>query len=185
MSENYKFYNPDGVYFVSFSVVNWLDVFVDDHYIDILLEILHYCQKEKGMEIYAWCIMTNHVHLVFRSTGRILPGKLLGDFKRYTSKRIVKVIKSARIDNTHRRFLHTFKEAAQKSSNVGHYKFWRNGNHPIESWSKKFVSQKIRYVHNNPVDAGYVCRPEDWKYSSARDYAGEKGLLNDVVVVSI
>ncbi len=65
MSRNYKFNNPIGVYFVSFAVVQWIDVFTRNEYKDILPESLRYCQQEKVMEIYAWCIMSNHVHLIF------------------------------------------------------------------------------------------------------------------------
>src|SRR5690606_3303253 len=67
MSRNYKFHNSEGLYFVSFAVVEWLDVFTRNGYKDILLDSLSFCQKEKGMEIISWCIMTNHVHLIFRS----------------------------------------------------------------------------------------------------------------------
>ena len=55
----------------------------------------------------------------------------------------------------------------------------------VAKCSNKVISEKIRYVHNNPVDAGMVFRPEDYMYSSAVDYSGEKGLLQDVVIVSI
>jgi REP element-mobilizing transposase RayT len=67
MSRNYKFHNPEGLYFISFAVVGWLDVFTRNEYKDLFLESLEYCQKNKGLEIHAWCIMSNHVHLVFRS----------------------------------------------------------------------------------------------------------------------
>src|SRR5690606_37043265 len=92
MSRNYKFHNPDAAYFVSFAVVDWLDVFTRNEYKNILIDSLNFCQREKGMEIYAWCIMTNHVHLVFRSTTSYKPELLLGDFKRFTSRAIVKAI---------------------------------------------------------------------------------------------
>lgn len=81
--------------------------------------------------------------------------------------------------------LKAFQNAANKSSNVRDFQFWRHDNKPIELWSNKVISQKIRYIHNNPVEAGFVFRPEDYRYSSAVDYAGEEGLLNDVVVVDI
>lgn len=86
MSRNYKFHNPEGAYFVSFAVVEWLDVFSRNEYKEILLDSLRYCQKEKGMDNFAWCIMTNHVHLVFRTNGAWHPQVVLGDFKRYTSR---------------------------------------------------------------------------------------------------
>ncbi len=94
MSRNYKFYNPEGVYFISFAVVEWLDVFTRSEYKDIIIDSLHYCQKHKGMDIFAWCIMTNHVHLIFRSADGQKPELLLGDFKRFTSKAIVEAIKN-------------------------------------------------------------------------------------------
>ena len=63
MSRKYKFHNPEGVYFVSFAVQSWVDVFTRNVYKDILIENLIYCQNNKGLEIFAWSIMTNHVHL--------------------------------------------------------------------------------------------------------------------------
>jgi REP element-mobilizing transposase RayT len=115
MSRNYKFHNPKGLYFVSFAVVNWLDVFTRNKYKDILLESLSYCQKEKGMEIVAWCIMTNHVHLIFRSVNGIKPEILLGDFKRFTSKKIVKAIENNLRESRREYLLEMFEKAAAKS----------------------------------------------------------------------
>ncbi len=57
-------------------------------------------------------------------------------------------------------------------------------NKPIELWSNKVINEKINYIHNNPVEEGLVYHPEGYVYSSARDYIGEKGLLDNVVVVS-
>ena len=183
MSSNYKFYNPQGAYFVSFAIVEWLNVFSNDIYTSILLESLSFCQTKKGMELYAWCIMPNHLHLVFRSIGGQNPEFLLGDFKRFTSQRIVKAISENPEERNKIHYLNTFKNAACKSSNVKHHQFWRHDNHPIEIWSPHVVSQKINYVHNNPVKAGLVSKPEDYNLSSAKDYAGEKGLLDGIVVV--
>ena len=92
MSRNYKFHNPEGLYFVSFAVVGWLDVFTRNDYKDLFLESLEFCQKNKGLEIHAWCIMTSHVHLVFRSIGGQKPELLIGDLKRFMSRSIVKSI---------------------------------------------------------------------------------------------
>jgi REP element-mobilizing transposase RayT len=185
MSRNYKFHNPEGAYFVSFAVVEWLDVFTRNEYKNILLDSLAYCQQSKGMEIYAWCIMSNHVHLAFKSIGAFKPEQILGDFKKYTSKEIVKAIKNNPKESRKENLLKVFQEAAMKSSNVTKYQFWRHDNMPIEIWSNKVISEKIRYIHNNPVKEGLVYSPEEYVYSSAKDYAGEKGLLNDVVVVDI
>ncbi len=183
MSRNYKFHNPEGVYFVSFAVVEWLDVFTRNEYKDIILDSLRYCQQSKGMEIYAWCIMTNHVHLIFRSMQGQKPELLLGDFKRYTSKAIVRAIKENPKESRKEWLLEQFEKAGRKTSNVKQYQFWRHDNKPIELWSNKVIDEKINYVHSNPVNEGLVFNPEDYVYSSARDYSGEMGVLNGIVVV--
>ncbi len=67
--------------------------------------------------------------------------------------------------------------AGLKNSNVKHRQFWQQHNKPIELWSAAVIDQKIEYIHNNPVEAGFVSEPEHWKYSSAVDFSGGKGLL--------
>jgi len=183
LSRNYKFQNPDGVYFVSFAVVEWLNIFRLNKYKDIIIESLRYCQKEKGMEIFAWCIMTNHIHLVFRSIKGQKPELLLGDFKRFTSKKTVQTIINNPKENRKEFLLNQFLKAGIKSSNVNKYQFWRHDNKPIELWSNKVIYEKINYVHNNPVEEGLVFHPEDYVYSSAKDYSGEKGILDDVIII--
>ena len=183
MSRNYKFHNPEGIYFVSFAVVEWLDVFTRKEYKNIIVDSLNYCQKEKGMEIFAWCIMTNHVHLIFRSVKERRPELLIGDLKRFTSKAIVNAIQNNPGESRKEWLIEQFERAGNKSSNVKKYQFWRHDNKPIELWSNKVIDEKINYIHNNPVEEGLVFRPEDYVYSSAKDYSGEKGLLNGVIVV--
>ncbi len=183
MSRNYKFHNPDGVYFVSFAVIEWLDVFTRNEYKNIVIDSLRYCQKEKGMEIFAWCIMTNHVHLIFRSINGQKPELLLGDFKRFTSKAIVKTIQENPRESRKEWMLEQFEKAGQKSSNVRKYQFWRHDNKPIELWSNKVIDEKVNYIHNNPVSGGFVYKPEEYLYSSAKDYAGDIGLLEGVIVL--
>ena len=185
MSRNYKFHNPEGLYFVSFAVVDWLDVFTRNEYKDILLESLSFCQTNKGIEIIAWCIMTNHVHLVFRCIKSEKPEQVLGDFKRFTSNQIIKAIKENVKESRKEFMLQKFKEAAQKSSNVKHYQFWRHDNKPIELWSNAVIREKINYIHQNPVEAGLVYKAENYVYSSAIDYSGEKGLLDNILIFSM
>ncbi|WP_394354333.1 REP-associated tyrosine transposase [Flavobacterium pokkalii] len=182
ISRNYKFHNPEGLYFISFAVVGWLDVFTRNEYKDLFLESLEFCQKNKGLEIHAWCIMTNHVHLVFRSINGQNPELLIGDLKRFTSQSIVKSIRENPRESRKEFLLDFFKKEADKSSNVKHYQFWRHDNKPIELWSNKVIQQKIDYVHNNPVEAGLVYKAQDYVYSSAVDYSGETGLIDDIVV---
>jgi len=185
MSRNYKFHNPRGLYFVSFAIVNWLDVFSKNEYKDIIVDSLKYCQKEKGMDIVSWCIMTNHMHLIFMSSGDELPSKILGDFKRFTSKAVVKAIIENPKESRKDIFLHQFQKAAEKSSNVWNYQFWEHDNKPIELWSNKVIRQKVIYVHQNPVEAGLALRAEDYLYSSAVNYAGGDGLIDDLLIFDL
>tara|TARA_B100000780_G_C21114313_1_gene450651 strand:- start:1636 stop:2202 length:567 start_codon:yes stop_codon:yes gene_type:complete len=183
MSRNYKFKNSEGVYFVSFAVVEWLDVFTRNEYKDLFLESLSFCQKNKGMEVFAWCIMTNHVHLIFRVSADFAPEKVLGDLKRFTSRSIIQAIRENPKESRKERLLAVFTEHGSKTSNTTNNMFWRHDNKPIELWSNKVIDEKINYVHYNPVEAGLVAHPHEYLYSSARDYADEKGLLDDVVVI--
>ena len=126
-----------------------------------------------------------HVHLVFRSADEYKPEDLLGDFKRFTSRKIVQAIIENPKESRKEWLLEQFKKAAEQSSNVNKYQFWRHDNKPIELWSNKVIAEKINYIHYNPVEEGLVYRPEDYVYSSARDYTGEKGLLNNVIVLNL
>ncbi len=182
MSRNYKFHNPLGLYSVSFAVVNWLDVFTRNEYKNIIVESLGYCKEQKGMEIISWCIMTNHIHLIYRSIENEKPEALLGDFKRFTSKVLVKAIQESIKESRKEFLLDQFKKSASKTSNVKNYQFWRHDNKPIELWSNKVIAEKVNYIHNNPVEAGLVFKAEDYVYSSAIDYSGEQGLLKNVTI---
>ena len=170
------------MYFVSFAVVGWLDVFIRNEYKDLIVTTLEFCQEKKGMEIHAWCIMTSHIHLIFRSIQGQSPELLFGDFKRFTSRSIIKAIQENPNESRKEFLLDFFKKEASKNSNTTNNQFWRHDNKPIELWSNEVIQQKIDYIHHNPVIEGIVFRPEDYKYSSACDYAGEKGLLDGICV---
>jgi putative transposase len=176
MSRKYKFHNKEGLYFVSFAVVYWIDVFTREEYFAILADSLDYCRKNKEMEIYAWCIMPSHVHLIFRARDNN-PSTLLKELKTYTSKQLQKAIAEHNQESRKEWMLWLMERAGLKNSNVKHRQFWQQHNKPIELWSAAVIDQKIDYIHNNPVEAGFVSEPEHWKYSSAIDYSGEKGLL--------
>ncbi|MES2279131.1 MAG: transposase [Bacteroidota bacterium] len=176
MSRKYKFLNNEGLYFVSFAVVNWIDVFTRPDYSDIVVESLNYCKANLGMELYCWCIMPSHIHLIFRAE-QGNPEIILGRFKEYTSKQIVKSITENIQESRREWVLWMFKRAGAKSSNVSYYQFWQHNNKPIELWSATVIEQKADYIHNNPVVAGFVTEPMYWRYSSAIDYAGGKGLV--------
>ncbi len=176
MSRNYKFHNQSGLYFISFATVFWIDVFVREAYFNIIIESLHYCRKYKGMKIYGYCIMTNHIHLIFQSESGNATG-LIRDFKTHTSKKILTILKMNSKESRKEWMLDFFKLAGEKNSNVSNMQFWQQHNKPIELWSNKVIDQKLDYIHENPVKAGFVGEAVDWKYSSARNYAGDQMVL--------
>jgi len=176
MSRNYKFLNPEGLYFISFATVFWIDVFVRQIYFDCLVKNLNFNVDNKGMEIYAWCIMPSHVHLVFKSTIQ-KPDELIRDFKSFTSKELMALIKDNSQESRREWMLNSFKKAAQSNSNNTNNQFWQQHNHPIELWSPFVTQQKIDYTHDNPVVAGLVENDYEYLHSSARDYCGIKGLV--------
>ena len=176
MSRKYKFLNKEGLYFVSFATINWIDVFVRPEYSDVILESLKYCRNNLGMEIYCWCIMPSHVHLIFRAKENN-PDRVLGRFKEHTSKALVKEIGSSLHESRREWMLWMFARAGAKSSNVKSNQFWQHNNKPIELWSPEVIEQKAEYIHNNPVVCGFVSEAWHWRYSSAIDYSGGNGII--------
>ncbi len=166
MSRKYKFLDPEGMYFVSFAVIKWIDVFTREMYCTILVDHLKHSHQHRGMKIYAWCIMPNHVHLVFQAENGN-PSDLMRDLKRNSSKDIQRAIESNPKESRRLWLLRMMEEAGSNNSNVRFRQFWQQNNHPIELWSDPIIDQKINYIHMNPVVAGYVSEPEHWRYSSA------------------
>lgn len=176
MSRKYKFHNKQGAYFISFATVYWLDIFTRQIYFNVLEESINYCRKEKGMEVFAYCFMPSHVHLIFRSANED-PSGLVRDFKGFTTRELIKTIENNPQESRKEWLLWMMKQAGNKNSNVKQRQFWQQHNKPIELWSDKDIQQKIDYVHNNPVEMGFVTNPIDWKYSSARNYQEDQTVL--------
>lgn len=176
MSRNYKFHNNAGLYFVSFATVYWIDVFTRQSYFDILIDSINYCKKEKGLELYGYCFMSNHIHLIFRSS-KGDPSGLLRDFKKYTSKKILVAIENNPQESRKEWMLWMFEKAGSENATVSKRQFWQQHNKPIELWSPSVIKQKLDYIHNNPVASGFVINAEDWKYSSAVNLNDEVGVL--------
>ena len=176
MSEKYKVRDQSKLHFITFAVVRWTKVFTVEKYVNIVVESLKFCQKEKGLEVYAWCVMPNHVHFILGSKINNI-NDIVRDFKKYTSVHITRAMELDASEEG-RRMLDIFKDEAQRSNKHVKYKFWQNQYHPIELSTNKMMDQKLDYIHENPVKAGLVELAEDYKYSSAKDYhTSEKGLV--------
>ena len=177
MSRKYKFADNTKMYFVSFSVINWIDLFIRNEYKEVLLKSIQFCQKEKDLELFGWCIMTSHVHLIIGTKNNPLQN-IMRDLKRHTSEELHKAIKSNSRESRREWILWMMKRSAIKNKIPSGFQLWQPENHPIELSTNKIAHQKLEYMHNNPLEAGFVIKPEDWLYSSAIDYyLGKKGLL--------
>jgi len=161
---------------VSFATVNWIDVFTRQVYFDVLGESVTYCRKEKGLELYCYCFMPSHIHFIFRSANE-QPMELLRDFKKYTAKKVIEAIENNPQESRKEWLLWMLERAGKKKGNEVKYQFWQHHNKPIELWSEKVIKQKIDYIHNNPVESGFVTNAIDWKYSSARNFQDDNTVL--------
>lgn len=175
--------NSGYIYFLTLTVVDWVDIFTRPVYKQILIESIKHCQKTKGLEVYAWCLMSNHLHLVAGvkegSTNTL--SDILRDFKKHTNKQILHEIENG-TESRKKWMLNQFEFAGRYNPKITNYKFWQDGNEAKEIHSEEFLQQKIDYIHMNPVVAEIVDEPHHYKYSSAIDYSGGKGLI-DVILV--
>jgi len=181
MSRNYKFHHQESAYFISFATVNWIDVFIRSKYKDILVESINYCIENKGLIVYAWVIMTSHVHLII-GTEKDKMQDIMRDLKKYTSKSILQAIKENPSESRREWMLWMFERAGKRNGNNKYYQFWQQNNKPIELFNSKIIDQKLKYLHNNPVEEGFVVEAHEYKYSSAIDYADGNGLIKIVVI---
>jgi len=176
MSRKYKFRDQSANYFVSFATVFWVDVFTRREYKDLMVDSLNYCIINKGLIIYGWVIMSNHVHLIMGTSDMNLQD-IMRDLKKFTSKAIIDAIKANQQESRKEWMLNIFATAGFNNSNNKRYQFWQQHNQPIVLNNADIFEQKINYIHENPVKAGYVDNAIDYPYGSARDYADEKGLV--------
>jgi REP element-mobilizing transposase RayT len=170
----YKIRDQQAIHFITFAVVEWVDVFTRKAYRDILIDSLRHCQQEKGLVLHAWCIMSNHVHLLASAKDGNL-SDILRDFKKFTSRQIITAIQTDESESRKAWMLRLFQQAGEANGRNKSYQFWRQDNGPKECFSPAFTAQKIDYIHHNPVAAGLVTKPEDYLYSSVGAYRTHEG----------
>ena len=169
----YRIYENAVPYFLTCTVVNWLPLFNRRPVADILYASWRFLQAQARLTIYAYVIMENHLHLVAAASDL---SKEIGDFKSFTARQIIDYLKG---ENAHSVLqLLALSKAAHKPDRD--YQVWQAGSHPQLIQGETMMRQKVTYIHNNSVRRGYVDDPLDWRYSSARNYAGRPGLLEVV-----
>ncbi len=177
MSRAYKFRDQNKPHFVSFAVVNWIDLFTRKEYCYTILESLEFCQKTKGLIIHAWTIQPSHIHLIIGTKDKPMQ-EIMRDFKSYTSRELKEQIINHPTESRKEWLIWMFERAGKKNGNNKNWQLWQQHNQPIELWDNYMIDNKLTYLHDNPVEAEIVVMPEDYKWSSAIDYTGSKGLLN-------
>ncbi|NVO19526.1 MAG: transposase [Bacteroidetes bacterium] len=177
MSEKYKASEPDSPYFITFTIVEWIHLFDIEEFASIIVESLKYCISYKSLSIYGYCIMPSHVHLIVQSHVNPL-GNVIRDLKKYTSTQITDVVKR---EERYGPQLRIMQYEASKIKRNKFFKVWQDGFHPILLFNNKIFIQKLNYIHKNPVKAGLVRVPEEYYYSSVRNYAGLEAPLEIVV----
>lgn len=177
----YKAIDNSAAYFVTITVVEWIDLFTRQNHKNTIINALKYAQQNKGLELYAYAIMPSHIHLLCRVKEGFVFSDFIRDFKRHTAKELIENIENE-IESRRQWLLNTFKKEGANASKPSLFKVWQEGYHAINVYSNKFIHQKLEYIHNNPVNDGIVEKPEDYLYSSARNYAGLDSVLEVVVL---
>lgn len=175
MKEGYIIRDQEKPHFITCTVVDWIDVFTRRNYRDLVISSLQYCIKEKGMLLYGFVIMSNHIHLIVQSKNSKL-SDLIRDFKKFMAKNILEAIESEP-ESRREWMLERFHKATETHGRNKTCQFWQYGNHAEEIYTLPFLWDKLNYIHLNPVRAGWVEKAHHYTYSSASNYVTGKGLL--------
>lgn len=165
MSEKYRFHK-DGLFFVTLTIVGWIDLFTRKDYCDEIIRYLNICIARKGLRVYAFCIMPSHIHRICDAeSGEV--GPLMRDFKSYTAKQLLQLIQGHSGESRRDWLLYLFRYFAKPKVSNSEFQVWQHGTHPISLESNRWIDEKIEYIHQNPVKAGLVNEPQNYIYSSA------------------
>lgn len=176
MSTGYQITDQSAMYFITHTIVDWVDVFTRKSYRDIVIDSLLHCCEKKGLKIYAYVIMSNHIHMIVQSeTGTL--SNTIRNYKRFTATAIIDAITNLP-ESRKEWMLHRFSWNGANNIRNTDNQFWIQSNHPEIIYNRDFFMQKLNYIHENPVRAGIVDKAEDYLYSSARTIIlNKKGLL--------
>ena len=176
MGTAYQIQDQEQVYFFTFQVVGWADVFSRKVYRDIILNSLTYCREKKGMLLFAYVVMTNHVHAIIQSKQGDLSG-LVRDFKKHTSKLILKELRENKSESRREWLEMIFRYHAKYNKRAKGIQLWTHENHAVELDNNDMIDSRVEYIHDNPIRAGWVDKPEDYLYCSARNYSDLEALI--------
>jgi REP element-mobilizing transposase RayT len=153
VSRNYKIHDQEDLHYLTYATVGWVDVLTRPAYKDIIVESLRHCQQHKGLDLFAWCIMSNHVHLIARASEGHKLQDILRDHKKFTSKALLHAIAENPQESRREWLLQHFRLPE------GGNQVWQHDLHPIWLRRLDIIQQKLRYIHRNPVEEGLVEEP--------------------------
>jgi putative transposase len=157
-------------HFITCTTINWFMLFSQPELAEIVLTSLEFLQTQQRLTLHAYVLMENHLHLITTTDDL---SRVMQSFKSFTAKQIIQAFEQSH--QTH--WLEQLKLHKRSHKVQSTYQVWQEGCHPQMIQHPEMLHQKIDYIHNNPVRRGYVDEPCHWRYSSARNYAGQKGIL--------
>ena len=166
--ERYRFHADGALFFVTFSVVEWLPVFVSQKALKIVTNSLNFCHRKKGLRINAYVIMPTHLHaILFHQSfdAKELEG-VVTDFRKFTGRQLCDFC----AQHMPTCFSETFRKAAGDDRER---RFWQPSRHPEQIETESFWQIKFDYLHENPCRKGLVVRVSDWRFSSASYWLSE------------
>ena len=175
MAEAYQIKNQKGLYFLTLQVVGWADIFTRKIYRDVIIDSFVFCRKSKGLKVYAYVIMSNHVHCIVSAENNL--SDVVRDFKKFTSKEILKLVNENTQESRKEWLLMIFKYHAKFNKRVEKFQFWTHENHAVELTSNEMIESRVNYIHQNPIRAGYVEQAHEYIYSSAKNFAEQLSLM--------
>lgn len=181
-----RIHDQKGMYFLTFTIVDWIDLFTRPVYAEILLDSMKFCQAKKGLVIYAYVIMPSHLHLIFQSQGELGLSKVIQHLRSYTARQIVDYAKNwAQPESRREWLLDKFAFNARKNSTNSDHQVWKKGSYPVHLHSPKMTRQTLNYIHQNPVKARIVKWPEHYVFSSASNYENGEGVMEVTLLENI
>ncbi|MDX1910682.1 MAG: transposase [Saprospiraceae bacterium] len=178
MSVKYKIRDQQGLNFLTCTICGWVDLFSRAEFRDIVLDSWRYCKTHKGLQIWGYVFMTNHIHMIVSTKAPNRLEDVMRDFKAHTAKKFLELLHDNKKPESRREWLLYLFRYFGKRLKKSEHQVWQHDNHPIALYSESVVIQKLRYIHNNPVAAKWVRQPEDWLYSSAGNYAEGSGIYD-------
>lgn len=178
--ERYRITDEAGVYFVTYSVVEWLPVFISEAACRIVTDSFQFCCQHKSLRVNAYVIMPTHLHaIVFDASGISKQlNQTLIDFRKFTGRKLTDLC----LSKMPACFGATLESAAPDDRE---HRFWQQSRHPIALESEAFWRQKLDYLHENPCRKGLVRRASDWRFSSAAWYVTDMVSPCDVEITRL